>query len=583
MASTSDTTGHAGRTKDVTPRRRPAHAGGGRALTFALAAIASIAGAQAQADRMTMPGSLPLDAQVSSGTVRLIWPDASPKRVGNVEVSRRILNDYLKDPWRVIAPQIGPVVAFRDDEAAPGVAWEYRVRRFAKQLHDQGHYVAGTKIPATETRGTAILVIDESIADDLRPELDRFHDDLTGDGWHVRRLQTPSGRGIEKTEELARARKLKDRIRALHEAGGRGDVSIILVGHVPLVMSGSTAPDGHKIRAFGSDLFYADIDGTWPAKPDGTLVPSRIPDGRIEASVGRIDFTNFTREAPEKEIGYLRAYFDRNHAWRHGEGPALRNAYYGSVGHLGVEKNGLANIVGPEAMVEGGHQTTGQERRWLWGVDFGNYKGWDYIAEGHRARPVFAINFGSNKLSIERPGNAMTAMLTDPSEALAVAWGGRPAWQIHAMALGRTIGDAQLRTVNNGPPAGEGFFETEYLPTGQYPFIHPIWGNLLGDPTLHAFPVKPPGELMAKRSDDRVTLTWSTGDREDGTYWVYRETPDGVFEKIGATAPGETRYSVAAPENATTRYMVRRHVLNTVHAGSFHALSQGIFATCCDS
>ena len=69
--------------------------------------------------------------------------------------------------------------------------------------------------------------------------------------------------------------------------------------------------------------------------------------------------------------GYLlNAYFDKNYHWRMGLIGDLRNAY-GVRGLFSPNATGCGNIVGPGAVVTGGHYDVGESRPWLWGVDFG--------------------------------------------------------------------------------------------------------------------------------------------------------------------------------------------------------------------
>jgi hypothetical protein len=544
-------------------------------LGAALVCALSVLPLQAET-RGGLPGGLPLDAETSDGSIRLIWPDAKPRIAGNAEISRRPLGETGIASWQVIAPAAGAVQFYRDDTATPGTAWEYRVRRIGRGVIDQGYWAGGTGLVTPDHRGTAVLVVAEGTDEAIAPRLDRFRDDLTGDGWHVVDLAVPSGRNLNPAQTLPLARSLKSEIRTAYLTRSAGDFAIILVGPVPLVQSGRIAPDGHEARAFGTDLFHADLDAEWPAREDGILVPSTIPGGRIEAMVGRIDFSRTAPRQPEKETAFLRAYFDRNHAWRHGEWGDLRDAYLGKPHHLFVEGEGLANIVGPANVTEGGHHDVGETRRWLFGVDFGDANGARYLTE-HAARPTFAINFGSYKPSIERVNNAMAAIMAEPNQALAVAWGARPAWRLHAMAVGRTIGDAQIRTVNNGPDMPGRFDTTDYLPTGQYPMFHPVWGTLLGDPTLHAFPVLPPADLTLTRTTDKATLTWTASPEPGATYRLYRAGPDGIFMPLGPGTVDATTFTDPDPL-PHARYMVRARVLKRIHAGSLFALSQGVFA-----
>jgi hypothetical protein len=293
--------------------------------------------------------------------------------------------------------------------------------------------------------------------------------------------------------------------------------------------------------------------------------------------VGRIDFAGLSMGARDRELALLRAYFDKNHHWRHGLLGNPRRAY-GQNGHLLIEQYGLRNIVGPTAVMAGGHHDTGEEGLWLWGVDFGDYNGQRY-ADNYANKALFAINFGSGKQKIQGPFNAMTALLAQPWYPLAVGWGGRPAWRLHLMALGGTIGEVHRRTVNNGSLA-EPYRETmDYYPTGNYLWRNPVWVNLLGDPTLHAFPLAPPGPVVVKEGVEGVRLSLAPSPDPDVLgYRVFRSNPDmSTFLPLTETPEEVTRFLDPAPR-PNARYMVRAWGLRDVYAGSFFAYSQGVFS-----
>ncbi|MEO0363501.1 MAG: hypothetical protein AAF322_20430, partial [Pseudomonadota bacterium] len=125
-----------------------------------------------------------------------------------------------------------------------------------------------------------------------------------------------------------------------------------------------------------------------------------------------------------------------------------------------------------------------------------------------------------------------------------------------------------------------GMESLEYAPTGGYQWINPVWVNLLGDPTLTAFPLAPPGDLSVAREGGGATLTWSPpSDASEVGYRVLR-APDcgGPFAALNPDVLLEaTRFDDrTAPEEAC--YMVRAHGLRTVYAGSFFAFSGGTAA-----
>ena len=174
----------------------------------------------------------------------------------------------------------------------------------------------------------------------------------------------------------------------------------------------------------------------------------------------------------------------------------------------------------------------------------------------------------------------MKAMLAQAWYGLTTGWGGRPSWQLHHMALGKSIGYSHLRTVNNGTSTFGSLKTREYTPTGNYPWLNPIWVNLLGDPTLHPFPLRSVRRLQAEMRENKVHLNWAEEDSEAKMqYRVYRALDRfGPYEQLNPSKLHTGHQYIDPNPVAGAWYMIRAHALNEVHAGSFHTFSQGAFA-----
>jgi len=468
---------------------------------------------------------------------------------------------------------------YTDDTVRPGVAYEYRVSRPSHEQIETGYWVTGRNLVAEENRGKAIVVVDETLAGDLGPRLDRFMQDLVGDGWTVVRRDTPRGNDNDPAANLKAARKLKDWIKRQYYSNAAVSNALILVGHVPVVKSGRMNPDGHKRRPLETDLFYADMNGIWSDDSQGVLLHNAIPSDHIEMQVGRIDFANLDGALGD-ETALIKSYFDKNHHWRHGRLGDLRQAY-GDNDHLFVETTALRNIVGPDALATGGHHDVGTRQPWLFGVDFGKSNYEHYINEKSPITAVFSINFGSGKLDFSQWNNSMTVMLAQAGYTLTTGWGGRPAWQLHLMALGKSIGYSHLRTVNNGTATFGGPETLEYSPTGIYTWLNPPWVNLLGDPTLRPFPLASVTELRAEMRDGSFYLDWSGVNSDTKVeYRVYR-APDrrGPYQALNPSGLLAGNQFVDPDPLPGAWYMVRAHALKEAYAGSFNTFSQGKFAS----
>lgn len=538
-----------------------------------------LAGAGGLSAQSSAEGSLPLDGQILPGqrTVTLSWLEAEPPRAGSVTVKRRVYGQTGGESWVTIAAALGPVMRYTDTTILPGVAYEYQVLRTARDIIDVGYWVTGTDLPVEAGQAVVHLVVDQTIAEDIAPRLNRFIRDQLGAGRIVRRVNVPRGSPKALRENLAVAVQVKNWLKEAYDKVPAADHAVILIGRVPILRSGKVAPDGHAPEAHATDLFYVDLDGRWQAQPDGLLLNRRLPDSTIEMQIGRIDFSPVSTDR-EQEIHLIRAYFDKTHHWRHGLIGDLRKAY-GQSSHLKTEQLALRNIVGPAAVTPGGHHDVGEAEPWLWGVDFGKATGRSY-AEELANKAIFAINFGSAKQKIERRYNELTALLAQPWYPVAVGWGGRPAWWLHHMALGGTIGDVHMATVNNGD-ATLPYRETmDYFPTGPYLWRNPIWVNLLGDPTLHAFPLAPPSAVKAAIVDEGVAVTWQPSPDPDVLgYRVFR-APEGsqAFVAIDGGILQSGLVFTDTDPLAQARYMVWAYGKKRVYAGSFFTFSQGRFA-----
>lgn len=526
--------------------------------------------AQAQAGKpATMDATLAPDGR----SVELVWFDSVPARARDLQISRRVLGASGAASWRELTVLAGRYIKTRDDTIVPGIAYEYRLLRNHGDFFSAGYWATGTDIPAPLDRGTVFVVVDETLITPLKDHLRRLEDDLTGAGWQVRQLSAPRHLPRDAVQTLVHARALKQQLREAVRARPVGlRHMVMLVGHVPFVTSGRVAPDGHDAQPHASDLFYGDLSGDWRDDGAGRLLHNALPDSAIEMPVGRIDFAGLAAGDPALEQAHLRAYLDKTHHWRHGLLGDLRVAY-GQSKHLLVEQLDLRNIVGPDAITQGGHHDVGETQPWLWGVDFGDHKAGNYT--DYDIKSVFAINFGSGKQKIERGSNAMTALLAQPFYTVAVAWGGRPSWRLHPMALGHSIGQVQMITVNNGAEGTRYPHDMDYVPTGSYPWRAPIWANLLGDPTLHAFPLTPPRAFGATLDQGRVVLDWQG---EADRFLLLRSTPEGNFTPLASLTGDVQRYVDDSPV-AGARYQLRALGRQEVYAGSFHTASQGVFVT----
>ncbi len=546
--------------------------------------------------------SLRVEGQIApdGSSVTLQWWQDEPKGPDPVTVSRRHLGQEGAGTWTLLATVPGDT--YTDTTTVPGIAYEYEVHRgFRPDPEDPveeaaGYWTAGVDVPVAADRGIVLLVVDETMAAPLAGSLARLEMDLVGDGWRVVRRDQPRHDGLASGRPAA----LRAWVQAEFAKNPATPHALFLLGRVPYVLSGLDAPDEHEPVPHSTDLFYADVDGSWSdtldrgsrnTVGDGILDQSWVPtatpaagpnvrDGgnAIEMMVGRTDFEDL-HAFEQAEVDLLRSYLDRNHAWRHRRSDPPDSAYWNNMvfDESPAERYGLANIVGPASSSQGTHYLEGQQTPSLFGVDFGDWNGANYA--GYSIKNVFSINFGSHKHNWHLHDNALRATLAQPWHVLACGWGVRPNWHLHPMALGATIGECHRRIVNNGfDPSGR----LEYVPHDDFgnDFRHGVWINLMGDPTLHAFPEAPVSDLVATSAASGVDLAWSapTGGTPLG-YRIFRATERlGPYVAIdGDQIQADTTFTDPTPP-AGAWYMVRAAYRTEVAAGSLNQLGQGAFA-----
>jgi hypothetical protein len=413
-----------------------------------------------------------------------------------------------------------------------------------------------------------------------------------GDGWTV-------------VEHWVGSDEAPEDIRAVLQAED-GLEAAILIGHVPVPYSGELNPDGHTdhIGAWPADTYYADLDGTWTdwlvtntsaareanhnVPYDGKWDQSSTP-SELELQVGRIDMFDLPA-FEDDEITLLQRYFERNHAWRHAEIEAeiavVIDDNFGTYAAGAFSGWLLSPVVGRASLEEGDFLTTLTEQPYLFG--YGSGAGSYTAANGvvttadfaeETLQGVFLMIFGSYHGDWDSSDNLLRAALAADGNALTCVWGGRPVHQHHALGAGETVGFA-VRATQNSP---ENIASLDNNALG----VHTA---LLGDPTLRAFPVSPPGELTAVAADDRGTieLSWVASDAPDLLgYHVYRsDVAMGPYTRMTDTPLSETTTLDALETEGQWWWMVRAITRQETSSGVFANPSQGQFAelevTCAD-
>lgn len=517
--------------------------------------------------------------QVSPPRIHLRW-EADPYGARSYTVSRKTKGAAAWGPGVVLG---GNATTYTDPNVALGAAYEYQIVKVGPHYTGHGYILAGINAPLIEHRGKILLIVDDTYAAPLAPELGRLQADLIGDGWRVIR------HNVSPNDTPGRVKNL---VVASYRADPANVRAVLLFGHVPIRRSGTLEYDGHGARPMPADAFYGDMDGNWSANP--SYLPSNV-----ELMVGRVDFFDMPGIGAS-ELDLLRHYLNKDHAWRHKKFTVPRRALMGNrVGDKGgtapaasgyrsfTPMVGLGNIV--EANVQ---DNASPGERWiallssepyLWA--YGNGGGsansmsqlgtrgvyndvWSSDIFERDAKAVFTMVYGSHLGEWDRTDNIMRAMLTT-SHGLTACMGGQPHWYLHTMALGQPIGHGARLTMNNG-----GLYKAHLNP-----FARGVHIGLLGDPTLRLDPVAPASNLRATRGGRNVILTWSPSAEQVAGYHVYRAPPPGggPYTRLTPRLLTSLRYTHANATQAGA-YMVRAVKLQTTPSGTYWNPSQGVFA-----
>jgi len=205
-----------------------------------------------------------------------------------------------------IAALSGSNTQFTDNNVIQGASYEYSIIKAAKLGYTgYGYIYTGISAPLTESRGKLVLLVETNAAVNLSNELARLQMDLIGDGWQV----ILHGISSNNTPAYAKSLIVND-----YNADPANVKVVFLLGHVPVLHSGSLNYDGHLTRSMPADAYYGDMNGDW------TSSPSYLPSD-VELMVGRVDFWGMPGAGAvvgwPNEGELLRNYLNKDHSWRH--------------------------------------------------------------------------------------------------------------------------------------------------------------------------------------------------------------------------------------------------------------------------
>lgn len=444
----------------------------------------------------------------SATFLRWRWEPLHRGDILSTTVYRRAFPPAEAGGWGVPLAVLEPGVTEFAVEPAASHPWEYQVvavqARGGKTCY--GYAVVGPRPAPPQPEGVLILLERDLFAGAPR---------LAAGLQALRELYqqqglVPAELSVNATDAPLTVRTLVQALAARQREQGVTPRYLLLLGPVPVPYSGNFAPDGHSDHwgAWPTDTYYGDLDGEWTddrvnrttaADPrqhnvpgDGKFDQNELP-GRLDLAVGRVDFAALTRDGPDGGLGrslqreWLARWLERRVAL---PAPAARIPVLVDD-RLAAFPEAFATtpwrlaplLVAGQSPLEAPFRelSTGTQRAELaFGYGAGSFTAArgvvstpELLRDPLRARFVFL--FGSYFADWAAPDNLLTAALAGPpgTEVLASAWAARPAWQLHPLAAGYTLGHCQLLTANHTQDYPPGLREA-----------YPIHLALQGDPTL---------------------------------------------------------------------------------------------------
>ena len=527
--------------------------------------------------------------------------------------------------------------SFMDRDIQSGRRYEYSVIKADARDSFRDRYLQVTiDEPPVLERGHLLLLVDETLADDLSDLIETLKRDLIGDGWRVIPRNAPRHDDRVWPNNPPRIAATKAIVDSEYARLGDALKCIYILGHVAIPHSNNAmTPDGHHDRPFQVDFYYGDTvrgEGDWTDSKDWSSneFPNRIHpfnppvhngigDGyfdqavlpsKIELAVGRVDFAGLpilsdrppAGVSKRSEVELIRDYIGKCHRYRHGQMrfsnqvAGFRLPLAGFTGETSLSQSvRISNALfgeSSEHIVNANVFHNELARGSLWGIGFGagyydrigvgNNSGWSSaeVADPARETPIgFYMLDGSffgdwNNDDVGSENNLLRCLLAQPNGGLAGMWGRM------------NFGDMCLQSLGVGEPLGLArWFDLNHLDERDIyergaSYAKNIHLGLLGDPTLRMQVVDPVTGLGAARYGEGVELSWRSVTGKDSKFVILRSMAglEGAFDLLTPEPIAETRFQDRNVGGGNVLYQVRAVQSAETGSGRFECPSQGVFA-----
>lgn len=477
-----------------------------------------------------------------------------------------------------------------------------------------GYTLAGIEAIPKFFRGTALLLVDETLREGLNDDLIVLQSDLEAEGYNVVIKNAPRAEKFDKNKVIATKQIINEQIAINPDLS-----TIILIGRIPVPYSGDFNPDAHPDHrgAWPADVYYATSDNLWTDQSVDNKGASReenrnVPgDGKFDLitlpsyytvpiAVGRIDmygmklFYDTTKANPELEL--IKKYLRRNHKYRIGEIEPERRAL--------IDDNFSAQSY-PEAFAASGWRSflnffpsnlvkaedyisilSTKSYLWSYGCGGGSYTSCggigntsDFANKGMNG--IFTFLFGSYFGDWDIENNFLRAPLAAKEGALTIGWSGRPHWFVHHMNLGEPIGTSLLAIQNNNNIYLPNIYYTAQFPNGVLytTGTRQVHIALLGDPTLKMFNKRipePKNLQIVEQPNGYLKLKWEAPQGlADPKFLVYRNTEKNPKLVLVTSLPiSDTEFEDKFLFDGVVNYKVVAIGLDSSRSGSFYVPSR---------
>lgn len=457
----------------------------------------------------------------------------------------------------------------------------------AAQAPAYGYLLAGNQLPAVEDRGGVLLLVEESIALPISPEVDRFRMDLVRDGWTVYTENVSMNQPVTEVKTV---------IQEVYQ--NNNDLNtVFIIGHVPVPYSGNIAPDldiENHTGAWPADVYYGDVDGVWTDEVvnnisasdsrnhnipgDGKFDQSTMP-SEVELAIGRVDFFNMLL-FPDSEIQLLKNYFQKNHFFRNGlynniQRKALIDDNFGVdfASPAASAYRGFSTMFTPENIVEGDYFSDLTNNSYYFSYASGNGTTTGATGVGSTTdfvnsnlQSLFTMTFGQGFGDWDTADNFLRAPLAS-GITLTNSWTGNPAWTYHHFSLGAPIGTSLLATQNSA------FNNFIYNQNGAE-LTHIA---LMGDPTLRLYPGLGSPDAYATAGNNQIQLEWApSGAANIIGYNVYRSNNQFTdYELINDQIIIDTTYTDFPDSTDQYFYLIKTIIVEQTASGTYINFSPG--------